>query len=288
MPFMKPTYDAISGATPLSAFKFNGVFTEPMDLAMGMVSGSAGETNALLILLGGIYLALRKMLNWRIPVAILGTVYFLGSVFHHINPEAYPPGTFMIFSGGLMLGAVFMATDMVASPVTSLGVVIYGVLIGILIVVIRLMGWPARRCHVCHFIGQCSLSPYRQGHTKQGVWNEKTNGMSTVETTPAQNSTKSLQMLRVMGGLGAVCALLIVLTYEGTADRIAQLKDEALQQAVFSVLPNTKSTQAFYIDPDQKTISNGPSGNDIGIFAGYDKDKALTGIAIEASGRGYA
>ena len=112
--------------------------------------------------------------------------------------------------------------------------------------------------------------------------------MSTVKTTPAQNSTKGFQMLQVMGGLGAVCALLIVLTYEGTADRIAQLKDEALQQAVFSVLPNTKSTQAFYIDPDQKTISNGPSGNNIGIFAGYDKDKALTGIAIEASGRGYA
>ena len=140
MPFMKPTYDAISGATPLSAFKFNGVFTEPMDLAMGMVSGSAGETNALLILLGGIYLALRKMLNWRIPVAILGTVYLISSLFHQINPEVYPPGIFMIFSGGLMLGAIFMATDMVASPVTSMGVVVYGILIGILIVVIRLWG----------------------------------------------------------------------------------------------------------------------------------------------------
>ena len=112
--------------------------------------------------------------------------------------------------------------------------------------------------------------------------------MSTVETTPAQNSTKSIQMLQVMGGLGAVCALLIVLTYEGTADRIAQLKDEALQKAVFGVLPNTKSTQAFYIDPDKKTISKSSSDNNIGIFAGYDKDKALTGIAVEASGRGYA
>lgn len=140
LPFMKPTYDAVSGATPLSAFKFDGVVADSLDLAMGMVSGSAGETNALLILLGGIYLASRKMLNWRIPVAVIGTVYVFSATLHLINPEVYPSGSFMVFSGGLMLGGVFMATDMVASPLTSLGVVIYGILIGSLIVVIRIWG----------------------------------------------------------------------------------------------------------------------------------------------------
>lgn len=139
-PFMKPTYDAVSGATPLSAFKFDGILAETTDLAYGLVSGSTGETSTVLILLGGLYLAARNMLNWRIPVSILTTVYVFSGILQVINPESFPPASFMLFSGGLMLGAVFMATDMVASPLTSLGVVIYGILIGSLIVVIRIWG----------------------------------------------------------------------------------------------------------------------------------------------------
>lgn len=140
LPFMEPAYDAVSGATPLSAFKFDNVTTDSADLALGLVSGSAGETCALLIVLGGIYLIARRMMNWRIPVAILLTVYVLSGLMHWIDAEAYPSPVFMLFSGGLMLGAVFMATDMVASPLTSKGVVVYGVLIGLLVVVIRLWG----------------------------------------------------------------------------------------------------------------------------------------------------
>ncbi len=139
-PFMKPTYDAVSGATPLSAFKFDGVLTGSYELAFGMVGGSTGETSAIVILAGGLYLASRNMLNWRIPVSILSTVYLFSAIFHLINPETYPTASFMMFSGGLMLGAVFMATDMVASPLTPTGVVIYGVLIGLLIVIIRIWG----------------------------------------------------------------------------------------------------------------------------------------------------
>ena len=78
--------------------------------------------------------------NWRIPAAILATVAGLGWGFHLLSPADYPPAGFMLFSGGLMLGAVFMATDMVASPITNAGCVLYGVLIGVLITVIRLWG----------------------------------------------------------------------------------------------------------------------------------------------------
>ncbi len=139
-PFMTPEFDAVSGATPLAAFKFDGVTTDMADLALGLTSGSTGETSALLILLGGIYLVARKMMNWRIPVAILATVYAFSGILHWVDPQAYPSPLFMLFSGGLMLGAVFMATDMVASPVTPLGVTLYGVLIGALVVVIRIWG----------------------------------------------------------------------------------------------------------------------------------------------------
>ncbi len=139
-PFATPVYDGLSGATPLSAFKFDRELTGTSELLLGMTSGSTGETCAALIVAGGLYLAWRRMMNWRIPVAILATVAVMSWGFHYADPGAYPPPGFMLFSGGLMLGAVFMATDMVASPITHLGSILYGVLIGILITVIRLWG----------------------------------------------------------------------------------------------------------------------------------------------------
>lgn len=138
-PFMEPEYIIRTGATPLSAMKFDHVVTSTRDLVMGVTSGSTGETSAIFILLGGLYLVYRGMMNWRIPVAIFAAVAILSGILHGIN-LLYPPPLFMLFSGGLMLGAVFMATDMVASPITPLGVYVYGAIIGILVVVIRVWG----------------------------------------------------------------------------------------------------------------------------------------------------
>ncbi|MCP5204894.1 MAG: RnfABCDGE type electron transport complex subunit D [Pseudomonadales bacterium] len=139
-PFAAPEYDVISGATPLALMKFEQQLTASGELLLGLTNGSAGETCAALILAGGVYLAARRMLNWRIPVAILGTVALLAWGFNLADPLHYPPAGFMLLSGGLMLGAVFMATDMVASPITHAGCVVYGVLIGVLVTVIRLWG----------------------------------------------------------------------------------------------------------------------------------------------------
>lgn len=158
-PFAKPIVDGISGATPLSAFKFDQVATESADLAFGLVSGSIGETSSVLIALGGLYLIARKMMNWRIPVAILGSVYALSGILYWINPEIYPSPEFMLFSGGLMLGAVFMATDMVGSPITSMGVVIYGIFIGLLVVVIRIWGGLPEGVMYAILLGN-ALSPH--------------------------------------------------------------------------------------------------------------------------------
>lgn len=139
LPFLKAAPDVASGATPLAAFKFEQQLTAGGDLLLGTVSGSAGETGAVLILLCGVYLAFRKMLDWRIPAGILATVFVLSAAFQWIDP-AYPAPLFMLNSGGLMLGAVFMATDMVTSPVTPLGVWLFALLVGSLTVVIRLWG----------------------------------------------------------------------------------------------------------------------------------------------------
>lgn len=140
LPFMEPVFEPMTGATPLSAFKFEQVRAATTDLAVGLISGSTGETSALIIMLGGLYLAARKMMNWRIPVSILGTVFLLSSIFYLLDQATYPAPGFMLFSGGLMLGAVYMATDMVASPLTSRGVIVYGALIGLVTYVIRVWG----------------------------------------------------------------------------------------------------------------------------------------------------
>jgi electron transport complex protein RnfD len=139
LPFMEPKYVAVTGATPLSAMKFDHVAAKAHELILGLTTGSTGETSAIFILIGGAYLVYRGMMNWRIPTAIFASVALLSGVLHLTNSQ-YPSPLFMLFSGGLMLGAVFMATDMVASPITSIGAYVYGAIIGTLIVVIRIWG----------------------------------------------------------------------------------------------------------------------------------------------------
>lgn len=168
-PFMSPGVDGLSGATPLAAFKFDQVITNNSDLALGLISGSTGETCAVLILLGGLYLIVRNMMNWRIPVAILGTVLVLSGILHLIDSQAYPSPIFMLFSGGLMLGAIFMATDMVGSPITSLGVLIYGTVIGILVVVIRIWGGLPEGVMYAILLGN-TLSPHIDKLVKPRVY----------------------------------------------------------------------------------------------------------------------
>ena len=132
--------DTWSGATPLVLQKFQGEQVPLSELFMGLQPGFATNAPALLILLCGLYLAFRHMLDWRIPVSVMGGAALFSGLFYLIDPQHYPDPLFVLFSGGLMIGAWFMATDMVGSPVTPWGVVIYGVLIGVITVVIRLFG----------------------------------------------------------------------------------------------------------------------------------------------------
>jgi electron transport complex protein RnfD len=150
LPFLKPNpvkdwiaqvaADGFSGATPLAIMKFDHASTDSVQLLLGSTAGSAGETSAILILLCGMYLVSRRMMDWRITFSILVTAGGISGLFHMLNPGVYPDPIFTICSGGLMLGAVFMATDMVASPVTPAGVWIYGALIGLITVIIRFWG----------------------------------------------------------------------------------------------------------------------------------------------------
>jgi electron transport complex protein RnfD len=140
LPFMQAGADGVSGATPLGLFKFEQEVTPLTELAFGKIGGSVGETSGVLLLLGGVYLWIRRDLDWRIPVSILGTVALFSLALVLIDAERFPAPLFSIFSGGLLLGAIYMATDPVTSPVTPRGAWIFGIGVGVLVILIRVFG----------------------------------------------------------------------------------------------------------------------------------------------------
>lgn len=133
--YLLPQVNTIASATPLAMMKAGEAAPSIMDMALGNTAGSMGETCALALLLGGIYLIVRRVISIRIPLAYLGTVAVL--IFAFKGADAVLPH---LLSGGLMLGAFFMATDYVSSPATPAARIAFGIGCGILTVVIRLFG----------------------------------------------------------------------------------------------------------------------------------------------------
>ena len=140
--------DVQTAATPLSVMKeaiksgdasiLNNL-PSSVDMLVGQTGGCLGEVSALCLLIGCIYIICRRIITWHIPVSILATVFVLAGILHVANPS-YANPIQVILSGGLMLGACFMATDYVTSPMTGRGQIIYGICIGILTVLIRNFG----------------------------------------------------------------------------------------------------------------------------------------------------
>ena len=145
--------DAVSGASVLGHLKTElgrGIGLseslkgfDPIMLGLGKEPGSLGETSAALILLGGLFLVVMRIITWHIPVAMLGTLALLATVFNLIDPEHYPNAMVHLLSGAAMLGAFFIATDLVTSPVTKTGQLLFGAGCGLLVFVIRTWaGYP--------------------------------------------------------------------------------------------------------------------------------------------------
>jgi electron transport complex protein RnfD len=143
--------DAVTGATPLGIIKEGLLYGETMtelstkipsniDLFLGVMGGSLGEMSAFALLVGGLYLIIRKVISWHIPFMMLATMAVMTGIFWYIDPEHYANPLFHLLTGGAILGAFFMATDLVTSPVTKNGMVVFAVGIGVATVVIRLFG----------------------------------------------------------------------------------------------------------------------------------------------------
>ncbi|MBQ2668014.1 MAG: RnfABCDGE type electron transport complex subunit D [Clostridia bacterium] len=128
--------DSASGATPLSDLA-NGQAVSLMDLFLGKCGGALGETSALALLIGGIYLLVRRVISWHIPVSFISVTFLLSLLIEGGNVET---ALAWILSGGLFIGAFFMATDYVTSPTTAKGKLVFGVLAGVITVLIRFWG----------------------------------------------------------------------------------------------------------------------------------------------------
>lgn len=140
--------DATTTATPLALMKMAvkgdasalSQLPDATQLFLGLHPGSLGEISGLALLIGLVYLLWRKVITWHIPISIMVTAFLFSGVLHLVNPETYASPFAHLFTGGLMLGAIFMATDYVTSPMTHKGMIIYGVAIGFLTILIRLFG----------------------------------------------------------------------------------------------------------------------------------------------------
>lgn len=141
VPFSTKYLDAVTAATPLASMKGHlGTIPDTLHLFLGNTGGSMGEVSALAILIGLAYLLYKKIISWHIPVSILATVFVFTGILHFANPTLFASPVAHLFTGGLMLGAVFMATDYVTSPMNTRGMLVYGVGIGIITVLIRAFG----------------------------------------------------------------------------------------------------------------------------------------------------
>lgn len=137
--WIDPVTDAVTSATPLGMLKEGGAKALYMDMFWGNIAGCIGETSAFAILTGFAYLLVRKVISWRIPVIYTGTVALMTWV---LGPDGIFTGDplYHVLGGGLLLGAVFMATDYVTNPITRKGIVIYAIGCGVLTTLFRLYG----------------------------------------------------------------------------------------------------------------------------------------------------
>lgn len=133
------TLDVVTSATPLGLLRFQSQSTSWLSLFWGNVAGSLGETSGIALLIGAAYLLIRKCIDWRIPLFYLLTVLVFSGITFLFNP-GYGSPLFHLLAGGLILGAFFMATDPVTTPISKRGRIIFGMGAGILVMVIRLWG----------------------------------------------------------------------------------------------------------------------------------------------------
>jgi electron transport complex protein RnfD len=146
-----------------------------IDILMGFRAGSMSETSMSLILLGGLFLMARRIISWHIPVGVLGTLYLMGTLFHYVDPARYTSGAFHLMSGAAFLGAFFIATDYVTSPVSKTGQLVFAIGVGLLTWLIRTFaGYPEGFAFAILLMN--ALTPIIEQYTRPRVFGRSRKG----------------------------------------------------------------------------------------------------------------
>ena len=282
--------DATTGATPLALMKqaihaadksaamdaLNQI-PDALSLLIGQNGGCLGEVSALALLIGLVYMLWKKIITWHIPVSILATVFIFAGIMHLADPEKYVSPVLQLLSGGLMLGAVFMATDYVTSPMSKKGMLIYGVCIGLLTVVIRLFGaYPEGMSFAILIMN--AFTPLINTYCTKTLW-----GGSEEEMKKLESSLKN--MLLVLTGVTAVSVALLAYVNELTKGPIAEANAKTLNEALKKVLPEFTNNPVAESD----TIFSEKDGKKNVDFIVYPakNGEELVGTAVEAKSMGF-
>ena len=142
LPRMNQTADVLTGPTPLGVIHEGGQLPTNMEMFLGYIGGSMGEVSAIALLIGGLFLIWKKIISPIIPACFIGTVFVFALIYYSAtgNGDALQMAVFHILAGGVMLGAIFMATDYVTSPLLPAGKVVFGIGCGVITMLIRLFG----------------------------------------------------------------------------------------------------------------------------------------------------
>ncbi len=146
-----------------------------VDMLLGFHPGSMGETSGLLILAGGLFLMWRRIISWHIPVAVIGTLFVMGTLFNTMSPDRFTSGLFQVLSGATFLGAFFIATDYVTSPVSKQGQIVFGIGVGLMTWIIRTFaGYPEGMAFAVLLMN--SLAPIIDHHLRPRVFGRTRQG----------------------------------------------------------------------------------------------------------------
>lgn len=250
-------YDGVTSATPLTVLKQGGS-VELRDMFLGFIGGTIGETSAAALLLGAVYLMLRRVISPKIPLVYIGTFASAIAIYAAATGKAVVDFTLaQLCGGGLMLGAWFMATDYVTSPITSVGKIVYGVVLGLLTFVLRIFGASAEGVSYAIIISNLLVPliekataprPFGYGAELKGNKAEKKD--KKAESKTEENSEATSGLKAPMDGKGiikAIAAIFVItlvmgaalgIVYNVTKEPIADVNEKAKQEAYKEVFPD--------------------------------------------------
>lgn len=284
------TYDAVSGPTPLALLK-SGESVDLMDMFLGTTAGTIGETSALALLLGGVYLVVRRIISYRIPFFYIVTVAIYAAIYSATSLGGfsleYVAGH--LFGGGLMIGAIFMATDYVTSPATPKGQVVFGIFLGLLTATFRIFGGSAEGVSYAIIFGNL-LVPIIEKYTMPkpfGPSKKEKAKKETKEKNEIMPNTLKLFLITLVSGA------LLGLVFAVTKDPIAEQNEKKQQEAymnVFEAAEFFEELEGFDSAEAAKVLNEGGfTGSDIsGVVIALDPNKEVLGYVVTVvSHEGY-